>query len=114
MRLILILLMLATQAQAQAVYPPVPAGARIGYLVVVPDSPVYALAERGSYAAKRHSVTWQLRQSMEEAIAPGLTQAGLVPVQLASIGVKPAYIRDLFEMEGKGTLQEGNLRWKIP
>lgn len=115
MRVMLIVLMLAMHAQAQAVetYPAIPAGSRVGYLVAVPDSPVYALSNGGSYSAKRHPVTWQLRQSMEEAISTSLTQAGLVPVDLAPVGVKAGHIYDLFEMQGKGTLQEGNLRWKI-
>jgi hypothetical protein len=111
----LIVLMLAVHAQAGAVetYPAIPAGSRVGYLVAVPDSPVYALSQGGGYSAKRHPVTWQLRQSMEEAIATSLTQAGLVPVDLAPVGVKAPHIYDLYKMEGRGTLQEGNLRWTI-
>jgi hypothetical protein len=115
MRVILILLMLATQAQAGETYPALPAGARIGYLVAVPDAPMYALSQGGSYSAKPYpAVTWQLRQSMEEAIATSLTQAGLVPVDLAPVGAKAGHIEDLLEMDGKGTIQKGNLRWRIP
>lgn len=116
MRLLLIMLLLATQAQAQAVetIPALPAGARVGYLVAIPDAPMYALSQGGGYSAKPYPLTWQLRQSMEEAIATSLTQAGLVPVDLAPVGAKPGHIEDLLEVEGKGTLQKGNLRWRIP